>query len=96
MEITKSKSKSVVVAKFNNYNKALIAKSILEMGGVNCQIINYQSVLIIPMSSNDATLKIEVADEDYQKAIELLDSEYSEEEFDKEYFNEIDEHQTLN
>ena len=63
------KSKVVIIKSFPTAGEALIYKSLLESGGVECELIN---------------VKLAVAEKDAEKAREILSAKFDQQEFDTE------------
>ena len=70
------KSKVVIIKSFPTAGEALIYKSLLESGGVECELLPLQNELM--------NVKLAVAEKDAEKAREILSAKFDQQEFDTE------------
>ena len=68
------KSKVVIIKSFPTAGEALIYKSLLESGGVECELINETVSDVLPLQN----------EKDAEKAREILSAKFDQQEFDTE------------
>lgn len=66
------KSKVVIIKSFPTAGEALIYKSLLESGGVECELINETVSDVLPLQNELMNVKLAVAEKDAEKAREIL------------------------
>ena len=74
------KSKVVIIKSFPTAGEALIYKSLLESGGVECELINETVSDVLPLQNELMNVKLAVA----EKAREILSAKFDQHEFDTE------------
>ena len=65
------KSKVVIIKSFPTAGEALIYKSLLESGGVECELINETVSDVLPLQNELMNVKLAVAEKDAEKAREI-------------------------
>ena len=70
------KSKVVIIKSFPTAGEALIYKSLLESGGVECELINETVSDVLPLQNELMNVKLAVA--------EILSAKFDQQEFDTE------------
>ena len=78
------KSKVVIIKSFPTAGEALIYKSLLESGGVECEQINETVSDVLPLQNELMNVKLAVAEKDAEKAREILSAKFDQQEFDTE------------
>ena len=78
------KSKVVIIKSFPTAGEALIYKSLLESGGVECELINETVSDVLPLQNELMNVKLAVAETDAEKAREILSAKFDQQEFDTE------------
>ena len=76
------KSKVVIIKSFPTAGEALIYKSLLESGGVECELINETVSDVLPLQNELMNVKLAV--KDAEKAREILSAKFDQQEFDTE------------
>ena len=59
-------------------------KSLLESGGVECELINETVSDVLPLQNELMNVKLAVAEKDAEKAREILSAKFDQQEFDTE------------
>ena len=78
------KSKVVIIKSFPTAGEALIYKSLLASGGVECELINETVSDVLPLQNELMNVKLAVAEKDAEKAREILSAKFDQQEFDTE------------
>ena len=78
------KSKVVIIKSFPTAGEALIYKSLLEICGVECELINETVSDVLPLQNELMNVKLAVAEKDAEKAREILSAKFDQQEFDTE------------
>lgn len=78
------KSKVVIIKSFPTAGEALIYKSLLESGSVECELINETVSDVLPLQNELMNVKLAVAEKDAEKAREILSAKFDQQEFDTE------------
>ena len=78
------KSKVVIIKSFPTAGEALFYKSLLESGGVECELINETVSDVLPLQNELMNVKLAVAEKDAEKAREILSAKFDQQEFDTE------------
>ena len=78
------KSKVVIIKSFPTAGEALIYNSLLESGGVECELINETVSDVLPLQNELMNVKLAVAEKDAEKAREILSAKFDQQEFDTE------------
>ena len=73
------KSKVVIIKSFPT-----AGESLLESGGVECELINETVSDVLPLQNELMNVKLAVAEKDAEKAREILSAKFDQQEFDTE------------